>query len=58
MATNYQIPIKPKHRENTAFSCHLGHFQFKMAFGLNNAPATERCIDVILKGCKETDWYI
>jgi hypothetical protein len=37
----FQIPIRPDHREKTAFSCHRGHFQFiKMPFGLNNAPAT------------------
>ena len=40
MASGYhQIPIKPEHKEKTAFSCHRGHFQFvKMPFGLNNAP--------------------
>ena len=42
MASGYhQIPIKPEHKEKTAFSCHQGHFQFiKMPFGLNNAPVT------------------
>jgi hypothetical protein len=34
----HQIPIKPEHREKTAFSCHRDHFQFiKLPFGLNNA---------------------
>ena len=58
MASGYhQIPVKPEHKEKTAFSCHRGHFQFiKMPFGLNNAPATyQRCIDVILMGLKGID---
>ena len=58
MASGYhQIPIKPKHKEKTAFSCHRGYFQFvKMPFGLNNAPATyQRCIDVVLMGLKGID---
>jgi len=55
MASGYhEIPIKPEHKEKTAFSCHRGHYQFiKMPFGLNNAPATyQRFIDVILMGLK------
>jgi transposase InsO family protein len=58
MASGYhQIPIKPEHKEKTAFSCHKGHFQFiKMPFGLNNAPATyQRCIDIVLLGLKGID---
>jgi hypothetical protein len=58
MASGYhQIPIKPEHKEKTAFSCHRGHFQFvKMPYGLNNAPATyQRCVDVILMGLKGID---
>jgi hypothetical protein len=53
----HQIPIKPEHREKTAFSCHRGHFQFiKMPFVLNNAPATyQRCIDVVLLVLKGLD---
>jgi hypothetical protein len=61
MASGYhQIPIKPEHREKTAFSCHRGHFQFvKMPFGLNNAPATyQRCIDVVLLGLKGIDCLV
>lgn len=54
MASRYhQIPIKPEHREKTAFSCHRGHFQIiQMPTGLNNAPATyQRCNDLMgLKG--------
>jgi hypothetical protein len=43
--------------KNTAFSCHKGHSNFtKMAFGLNNAPATyQRRMDYILVGLKGTD---
>ena len=61
MASGYfQIPIRPDHREKTAFSCHRGHFQFiKMPFGLNNAPATyQRCIDVVLMGLKGIDCLV
>jgi hypothetical protein len=61
MASGYlQIPIKPEHREKTAFSCHRGHFQFiKMPFGLNNAPATyQRCSDVVLMGLKGRDCLV
>jgi hypothetical protein len=52
------MPIKPEHRENTAFSCQRENFQFiKMPFGLNNAPATyQRCIDMALLGLKGIDW--
>jgi transposase InsO family protein len=61
MASGYfQIAIKPEDREKTAFSCHRGHFEFsKMAFGLNNAPATyQRCIDVVLMGLKGIDCLV
>ena len=61
MASGYhQIPIKPEHKEKTAFSCHQGHFQLnKMPFGLNNAPAAyQRCIDIVLMGLKGIDCLI
>jgi len=61
MASGYhQIPIKPDHKEKTAFSCHRGHFQFnKMPFVLNNAPATyQRCIDIVLMGLKGIDCLV
>ena len=56
----HQIPIKPEHKDKTAFSCHRGHFQFvKMPFGLNNAPATyQRCIDVVLMGLTGIDCLV
>jgi hypothetical protein len=37
----HQIRIAPEDVEKTAFTTHLGHFQFKvLCFGLTNAPAT------------------
>ena len=37
----HSVHIDEKDREKTAFTCHLGTFQFKrMPFGLCNAPAT------------------
>ena len=61
MASGYhQIAMKPEHKEKTAFSCHMGHFQFvKMPFELNNAPATyQRCIDIVLMGLKGIDCLV
>ena len=61
MASGYhQIRINPEHKEKTAFSCHLGQFQFiKIPFGLNNAPATyQRCIDVVLMGLTGIDCLV
>jgi hypothetical protein len=58
MASSYnQIAIKHEHREETAFSCHRGHFQFvKVPFGLDNTPETyQRYIDVVLMGLKGID---
>ena len=37
----WQIPMKEKDKEKTAFTCHWGLFHFNvMPFGLCNAPAT------------------
>ena len=37
----YQIPVKPEHRDKTAFCSPWGKFRFnRMPFGLKNAPAT------------------
>ena len=61
MASGYhEIPIKPEHREKTAFSCHRGHFQFiKIPFRLNNAPATyQRYIGVVLMALKGIDYLV
>jgi hypothetical protein len=58
MASGYhQIGIQEEDKENTAFSCHRGHFQFtKLPFGVNNGPATyQRCMDLILTGLKGID---
>ena len=56
----HQLPMKPEHREKTAFSCHRGHFKFnKLPFGLNNAPATyKQCIDIILIVLKGIDCLV
>eukprot|EP00171_Calliarthron_tuberculosum_P023550 IDg23550t1 len=50
----WQIPISPRDRAKTAFTCHAGTFQWKrMPFGLCNAPATyQRAIDILLAGFK------
>jgi hypothetical protein len=50
MASGYhQIEIMKEDREKTAFSCHMGHYQFtKLPFGVNNGPATyQRCMDFV-----------
>lgn len=46
----WQIGMEAESKEKTAFSSHMGLFQFKvMSFGLCNAPATfERMMDVML----------
>jgi hypothetical protein len=36
----WQLPVAAQDREKTAFTCHIGQFQFKrVAFGLANAPS-------------------
>ena len=58
MASGYhQIEVQEEDREKTAFSCHMGHYQFtKLPFGVNNGPATyQRCMDFILTGLKGID---
>ena len=37
----HQIRMHPDSKDTTAFTCHMGHFQYRrMPFGLTNAPAT------------------
>ena len=37
----HQIRMHPDSKEKTAFTCHMGHYQYRrMPFGLTNAPAT------------------
>ena len=48
----WQIGMDPDHREKTAFSTHMGLFEFNvMPFGLCNAPATfEAMMETMLRG--------
>ena len=48
----WQIGMDPNHREKTAFSTHMGLFEFNvMPFGLCNAPATfEAMMETMLRG--------
>jgi hypothetical protein len=61
MAYGYhQIEIQEEDREKTAFSCHMGHYQFmKLLFGVKNGPAIhQRCMDFILTGLKGIDCLV
>jgi len=48
----WQIPMAPDDIDKTAFTCHMGTYEYlQMAFGLTNAPATfKRALDIILCG--------
>jgi len=48
----HQIPVAEEDIEKTAFTCHMGLFEFlRMPFGLTNAPAVfQRAMDRILAG--------
>jgi Reverse transcriptase (RNA-dependent DNA polymerase) len=50
----WQIPVDPADGEKTAFTSHLGVYQFRrLPFGLRNAPGTfQRAIDIIFSGIK------
>ena len=56
----WQIGVKEKEREKTAFSTPEGLFQFKrMPFGLTNVPATfQRAMNTILNGLTWTDCLV
>nr|GFC84202.1 retrovirus-related Pol polyprotein from transposon 17.6 [Tanacetum cinerariifolium] len=47
----FQIPIDPKDKEKTTFTCPYGTFTYRrMPFGLCNAPEADRAkVDVISK---------
>ena len=51
----HQIKMAPDSRDKTAFTCHLGLFQYRrMPFGLTNAPATfQRLMNKLFSG---RDW--
>ena len=50
----WQIPIAAKDMNKTTFTTHFGTYAFtRMAFGLNNAPATyQSAIDTIITTVK------
>src|SRR5438445_110649 len=59
LASGYwQIEMNEKDREKTAFTCHLGLFEFNvMPFGLKNAPPTfQRMMNEILRDGKQFEW--
>jgi len=51
-AGSWQIPMAPDDIDKTAFTCHMGTYDYlKMAFGLTNAPAIfQRALDIFLSG--------
>ena len=48
----HQVKMEEQSKQKTAFTCHLGLFQYRrMPFGLTNAPATfQRLMDRIFLG--------
>lgn len=47
----WQLEVLEEDKHKTAFSCHLGHFEFnRLPFGLTNSPATfQRALNDILR---------
>ena len=50
----HHIKMSPESKDKTAFTCHLGLFQYKrMPFGLTNAPATvQRLMNKLFSGAE------
>ena len=51
----WQVQLEEDSKENTAFACHRGLFQFNvMPFGLSNTPAVfQELMNIVLQGCEE-----
>ena len=51
----WHVKLEEDSKENTAFACHRGLFQFNvMPFGLSNAPAVfQELMNIVLQGCEE-----
>ena len=54
----FQLQVAEKDRGKTAFTCHLGTFQYRVCpFGLKNLPAEfNSTISIALNGAKRPNW--